>query len=129
METDGKHYHQTLKNPFRGMENRQQRFGDLPHQPRADQVQAGHADDVAAFKLVQESIQFIYSRPRAGEELGGKNLLARHCHLKLDCRQLLRRLADLLQEWQPARVLPDFGELWLDHDVGHSRVAIEHGLG
>ena len=39
------------QHPGRRAEDRQQRAGDLHHQPRADQVQPGHADDVAALEF------------------------------------------------------------------------------
>ena len=45
-------------------------------------------------------------------------------HLELDLRQLLRRLADLAQERQPARVGVDLVEQVIRHDLGEAAVAV-----
>ena len=48
----------------------------------------------------------------------------RQRHLELDLGQLLRRLADLSQKRQPARVGVDLFEQVLSHDLAEARVAV-----
>ena len=49
-------------------------------------------------------------------------------HFELDGRQLLRGLADTLQERQPARVGLDVGERGFDCNVSQARVVVGHRL-
>ena len=53
-KTQGQQNHQRLQHPVRRLEDRQQGFGDLHDQPGPDQVEARHADDVAATQLGQQ---------------------------------------------------------------------------
>src|SRR2546430_13536753 len=48
----------------------------------------------------------------------------RQRHLELDLRQLLRRLANLAQERQPAWVGVDLVEQVIRHDLGEAAVAV-----
>jgi len=53
-EADRQQSDQRLHHPIGRAEHRQQRRGDLRDQPRADQIQPGHADDVAALEFFEQ---------------------------------------------------------------------------
>src|SRR5204863_9041224 len=58
------------RQPLRRAEHRQHRARDLDQQPRADQVQPGHADDIAALELGQQA-HGLASPGRGGNAMVG----------------------------------------------------------
>jgi len=64
-EADRQHAYQRLHHPGRRFEHGQQGRRHLRHQPRTDQVQPGHADDVAAFQFGEETHSGGSGFPRA----------------------------------------------------------------
>jgi hypothetical protein len=54
-EAEREHHHDRARHPARHLEQGQQRRRDLDDQPRADEIQARHADDVAAPEFGNEA--------------------------------------------------------------------------
>ena len=69
VDADGQHDDDGARHPARRTEHRQHRARHLRHQPRADQVQPGHADDVAALQFGDETHCGGSGFPRASMSL------------------------------------------------------------